>query len=178
MLPKHASEFCELQDEALRLLRAGATRRGYVREIQALLLPAVEHNRSYEIMLSRGAGTSALAVRTTWRRQIDIEKFRDPVVRLSHGVGMRLRPTIEEVDVQLVTDPVASLLSRAAALAVPPHILNSSFGLDGISYELVFGQSFVQSRFRWWCRTPTGWEPLAAMLQEIETLVDNAIASR
>jgi|SRR5215468_6216292 len=185
-------ELSQLENEAKLRLRTGASRRGFIREIQALVLPSFEDHRAYELMLStprattplqeRPTGTSAdnssvLAVRTIWRKSIDVEKFRDPVERLRHGVSVRLQPTIEEADANVAREQLAALLFRATTLAVPPHIPDSGVGLDGTTYELVFGRLFVQARFQWWCDAPAGWEPLAALLQEIERLVENAIGS-
>jgi hypothetical protein len=190
MAQSHIDEFSQLQDEAVLHLREGVDRPGYVRKAQVLVLPSFADCRAYAIMLSgRPAddcrpgrsihsspnADSALVVRTTWRKLTDLEKFRTPVTRLKHGVGVRLKPTMEEIDVTLAAEQVADLLSRAAALAVPPHIQNSSFGVDGTSYGLVLGGPFAQARFEWWCDPPAGWEPLAALLWEIETLAEAAI---
>jgi len=171
-------EFMDLQEEALRRLRAGADRPGYVREVQALVLPSFDDSRAYELMLGNETANSPLVVRTTWRKLADLEKFRNPVVRLGHGVGVRLQPTIEEVDVNLATGLVSKLLSRASALAVPPHIRNSPVGVNGTSYELAFGRTFVQARFKWWCDAPSGWAQLAALSREIQMIVESAIVSR
>jgi hypothetical protein len=49
--------------------------------------------------------------------------------------------------------------------------------LDGTGYELVLGGHFVEARFRWWHKAPTGWEPLSTLYSEIKALIDNAIAA-
>ncbi|HYM77941.1 MAG TPA: hypothetical protein VE377_18345 [Candidatus Dormibacteraeota bacterium] len=191
MEQEQMDEFKQLQNEAMLRLRAGANRRGFVRGVQASVLPSFDNCRTYELMFPAKLAKApqsqrpasawnepSLAVRTLWRRSTDAEKFSDPVVRLKHGVGMRLQPTIEDLDVNLDTESVSALLSRASELTVPPHILNYTFGLDGTGYELVFGQLFVQSRFQWWCQAPAPWEPLSVLLQEIEMMVEGAIQAR
>jgi hypothetical protein len=184
MEKKHLVEFKLLQDEALARLAAGANRKGYLGQFRAIALRSFEDCRAYEILLSRGSadvGASntvpAIAVRTVWRRSIDIEKFRDPVVRLKHGFAP-LQPTIEETQSRVELERVTKLLSKADIVTVPMHIADHSVGVDGTSYELVLGGHFVgEARFKWWCTAPRGWEPLSALFAEMEALVENAVVA-
>lgn len=177
-------EFKVLQNEALARLSAGANRKGYLCQFRAIALPSFEDCRAYEILLPRGSTdvrasntVRAVAVRTVWRRSIDIEKFRDPVVRLKHGLA-RLHPTIEETQAGVQLEPVTKLLSKVGAVTVPAHIADYHVGVDGTSYELVLGGHFVvEARFKWWCNAPRGWEPLSALFGDIEALVENTLVA-
>jgi hypothetical protein len=52
------------------------------------------------------------------------------------------------------------------------------FGVDGTCYELILGGHFiVESRFKWWCNAPRGWETLSGLFREIEALVENTITA-
>ena len=168
-------EFKLLQDEALARLHAGANRKGYLSQFRAIALPSFEDSRAYEILLPVSNAVLAIAVRTIWRRSIDAEKFRNPMVRLQHGF-VALQPTIEETQVSIQLEPINKLLSKAGALRLPAHIASPTFGVDGTSYELAFGGGFVEANFKWWCKAPRGWELLSDLFAEMEALVKNTIA--
>jgi hypothetical protein len=170
-------EFKLFQDEALARLRAGVSRKGYLGKFRALVLPSFEDCHAYEILFSpRSTDVPGVAARTVWRRSIDVEKFRNPVARLKHGLGP-LEPTIEEVQAGIPREPITKLLSKAGAATIPACIVDHGFGLDGTSYELVLGSDFVETRFKWWCDAPTGWEPVSTIFGEIKALVDSAIVA-
>lgn len=169
----HWEEFSRLQDEAVSRLRAGASRPGYTCEVQAFIMCSFDDNRVYELMYSE---RSALAVRTTWKRPIDVEKFINPLNRLKHGVGVRLQPTIEEIDANITMERLSELLFQAKGLSVNPYIKKDFIGLDGTNYELAFGNCFIRSRYQWWCDAPAEWTLLEALLKEIVELVDDEIA--
>ena len=97
-------------------------------------------------------------------------------MRLKHGLGS-LEPTIEVVQVCIPLEPVTNLLSKADAATVPAHVGQHSFGVDGTSYELILGGHFMEARFRWWHKVPTGWEPLWTLSAESKAFLDNAIAA-
>lgn len=168
-------EFALLQDEALARLRAGVNRKGYLGKFRALHLPSFEDCHAYEILVSpRSADVPGVAARTIWRRSVDVEKFRTPVARLKHGLG-RLEPTIEEVQAAIPFAGITKLLSKAAAATIPVCIVDHRIIADGTSYELVLGGGLVETRFKWWCDAPTGWEPISTIFGEIKAVVDNAI---
>lgn len=169
-------EFKLLEDEALTTLHAGANRKGYISQFRAIVLPSFEDCRAYEVLLPASNTVLAIAVRTVWRRSIDIEKFCDPVVRLKHGFDP-LRPTIEETQVSIQAEQFTKLLSKAGIVTIPAHIASHRFGLDGTSYELVLGENFVEARFRWWHKAPRGWEPLSDLFGEIEAMVENTVVA-
>jgi hypothetical protein len=169
-------EFKLFEDEALARLHTGANRKGYLSQFRAIALPSFEDCRAYEILLPTSNSVLAIAVRTIWRRSIDIEKFVDPVVRLKTGI-CPLQPTIEEAQIGIRLEPVTKLLSTADIVTVPAHITNPGVGLDGTSYELVLGGHFVEARFKWWSKAPRGWEPLSELFGEIEALVETTVVA-
>ena len=183
MEEKHLREFTRLQDEALARLRAGVDRKGYVCQLRAIAMTSVEDSVAYQILLpARSSNVSgadampAVAAMTVWKRSVDTEKFRTPVVRLKHGFDP-LQPTMEETQVGIPLETVTKLLSKAGTVTVPVHIPEHSWGVDGTSYELMVGRVFVQGRFNWWCDAPRGWEPLADLFDEIATLVKSAVGA-
>ena len=177
MQKEQLEEFTRLQSDALVRLREGVDRTGYLSKFRAIALPSFEDCHAYEILLSpRSADVPGVAVRTVWRRSIDVEKFRNPVARLKHGLG-QLEPTIEEVQSVVPFEPITQLLSKASAATIPACIVHRNFGTDGTSYELVLGGGFVEARFKWWCDAPTGWEPISTIFGEIKALVDNAMVA-
>lgn len=163
----------ELERKARLRLRAGTKRRDlvrYRRVLQALVLPSFQDCYAYEILVSAEKPSEPAGVRTLWRKIADLEKLRNPVVRLKYGV--QVEPTIEESVVNLPEDDVKSLLTLADNLRVSPRILNPLRGIDGISYEVSFGDLSARSRFEWWAKPPAGWEPLHDLAQRIRELVD------
>ncbi len=177
MQKEQLKEFARLQGDAFARLRAGVHRTGYISRFRAIVLPSFEDCHAYEILLSpRSTDIPGIAVRTVWRRSIDVEKLRNPVARLKHGLGP-LEPTIEEVQSVVPLEPITELLSKAGAATIPACIVHHHFGTDGTGYELFLGGGFVEAHFKWWCDAPTGWEPISTIFGEIKALVDNAMAS-
>lgn len=176
-------EFARMQDEALERLHAGVNRKGYLCQLRAIAIASVEDSLAYEILLpARSSDISAsntmpaVAAVTVWKRSIDAKKFSSPVVRLKHGFAP-LQPTIEEIQAGIELEPVTKLLSKAGTVTVPAHIPDHSWGVDGTSYELIFGGVFVEARFKWWCHAPRGWERLSDLFVEVQALVENAVAA-
>ena len=98
------------------------------------------------------------------------------MVRLKYRLDP-LQPTIEETQVGIQPEQFTKLLSKASNVTIPAHLANHGFGLDGTSYELILGGHFVEARFKWWRKAPTGWEPLSDLFGEIESLVENTVVA-
>jgi hypothetical protein len=171
MQRQHAEEYLRLEHEAITRLRNGVSHKNYCRKLQALVLPSFEDCCSYELFAMSRATSPALAVKTVWKRNVDTAKFQTPVARLKHGIGTQLAPTIELSENTIPENLLNTLLERAALLTLPPAAPSKHFGIDGVSYEVSFNNSFAWSRFRWWQEPPAGWEPLQKLFHEIEELV-------
>ena len=169
---KHVEEWAQLQTEAIERLREGVYHQGYRRQLQALVLPSFDDSCSYELLVPTPRnGGFALAVETIWKRLTDVAKFKTPVERLKHGIGVQLRPTIEERTNTIALDVINGLVKRTMALRVPPHVPSDGIGLDGVTYEILFVDSFTSARFQWWVCLPAGWEPLQELFEEIKAVV-------
>jgi hypothetical protein len=71
--------------------------------------------------------------------------------------------------------PVAAitpLLEGVLQSRVPPYNRERFLGLDGTSYEALFGDASVRSQFRWWESPPEGWEPLQHFVDGVQKLFD------
>ena len=164
-------EWYALQQEALSALRAcGSGERGYVVIARALVLASFDDSRAYALLKPRGRKEAPeLVKRYVWRRTVDLGKFESPVVRLRYP--RPLHPTVE-ADAERPLSSTGPLLARILDARVSPCVLDSPLGVDGVSYEVAFGDSSTRSTFRWWVTPPVGWEPFEQLVTDLETLFD------
>lgn len=183
-----------LQDEALRTVRAGATgsQRGW-RVAQFVMLPFFPHCDSLDIrQVASAAGVVAVGqssyhpesdqyqlVRTRWRMDVDEQKLATPLKVPSerfrhHGPP---KPTIETDVRPLAAGQVEAIRQRLLKIPVPLPLRPTSFGADGVFYELYVESSFTEMTLKWWCDTPPGWEPLATAFHEIMAELNKEFAA-
>jgi hypothetical protein len=164
-------EIISLQEDALHLLRTGTQRPRCTRELHVLVLPSFDDCRSYEYFQPHGGiGDMAVAVRTVWRREVDLAKLRNPVDRLRYGIGNRLSPTLEHTEMTGVSKSLEQLLEMAKGLRIPAAVESTAFGVDGTTYQLSFGH-LPLSQFSWWGSVPVGWERLEEIVHETEAIM-------
>jgi hypothetical protein len=160
-------EWRSLQESALARLRTPIRRPDHFLRLGALILPSFEDNWRYELLTHVSQESqSALAVKTVWRMLSDTAKFRNPVVRLSHGLGV-LQPTFERFETVIDRKIIDELLAKAAALSVPLSIGTRFIALDGTSFQLELNAMSMNASFKWWSTPPKGWEPLQMLIEEI-----------
>jgi len=143
-------------------------------ECHAVVLPSFDDYRSYTILVpALNSSAQPLGVRRIWRRRDDLGKFEGPVNRLRHG--SKLRPSIDEQDVALLTEDAEAILQRAVKATVPAYVRQSTVFADGEAYVLSFGHLFVSTRFEWSSEPPTGWQPLEVLLKAIADAVESRL---
>ena len=101
---------------------------------------------------------SSVLVTAIWRLDVDVEKFRDPVIRLQFP--RVLDPTIDVTTSQTENAFLPSIVSEICELRVPVHPGATPISLDGTSYELTTGFGFAEATFRWHENSPASWQPL------------------
>jgi hypothetical protein len=169
-------EWRTLEDEALALLRKhDDSDPGFLVDATLLVLPSFEDCWAYSILRSvRDSEAPAKVQRRVWRRTVDLRKLDTPIARLRHSG--HLAPTIESSKKDVLKSSARALLDRIVHSHLPPFTLERSLGMDGTSYEVSFGYTFVTSQFCWWESPPDGWQPLQQFVDDVRTLVDAAVA--
>ena len=167
-------EWHELERQARAWLAEPPRRHRHSVALHAAALPSFEDGSACTILVPgpRGQGTP-LGVRRVWKRSLDAGKFESPVERLKPGV--RVAPTLEEIEVDLASDAVDALVQRAAQVRVPARAAES-FGVDGTGFVLQLGDHFTVARFEWWGEAPPGWEGLADLARAAFALVPDSSA--
>ena len=132
-------------------------------------LPAFDNHTRTTLYSPRPADSSKqpFFTVTTWRRDVDVDKLRDPVERLKHP--RVLKPTIEECAINVAPDVVTSIVAELAEISLPVLRPNEGIvGLDGASFRFSFSQGLYALDFTWWSGHPKWWRAAA---QKIEDLV-------
>jgi len=163
----------EVRAKAVLRLRGDIERSGYQHEIHGIVLSSFVDCVRYDLLTSK-EGTRALGIKTTWRQQNDLARFRDPLTEVAVRLSVGHDPTFETKEVAVAPDAAESLVKRAAKIELAPRIASPHFGLDGTSYEVGFGSSFVWATFHWWEETPVGWESLAHLLGALSDAIEQA----
>jgi hypothetical protein len=66
---------------------------------------------------------------------------------------------------------VTALESVRSMLEVPVTMTPRwAFGVDGTTYEVRFGAGKNAVQYKWWGRTPPGWEPLATLVRQLSKM--------
>ena len=166
-----------LQDSALgQLKEAAPAPRGLRLTARCLVLPSFDDAYAYDVLKSIRGEDAFLTNRTVWRFKADAARFAAPRARRAEEVSTV--PTIEvrQVDLKTSAFRVAHALAEVRALSLPLLPPDRSFGIVGVTYEVMFGDLYSSCRYRWWVAPPNGWRALAEFVNEIRKIVDGAIA--
>ena len=137
---------------------------------RGLVLPAFSQRTGYA--LYRTADHAVVGVSLRWEYALNRERFaQSGAMDALDGLEEHVRSNCAGVDPREV-DQLSNALLAARIPAVPGP---GSIGLDGVSYELEFGEWFHRARFHWWLQPPRGWKPLDTFFQGMIQLIDTAI---
>jgi len=161
----------EVRTKAVLRLRSEIKRAGYRNEMHGIVLSTFGDCVRYDLLASKEA-TRALGIKTRWRQQDDLARFRDPVAEIAVRLSVGNNPTFETTEVTIATDIAETLVNSAAKIKVAPRIASPHFGLDGTSYEIGFGSSLAWATFHWWEESPVGWEALADVLRDLSEAIE------
>jgi hypothetical protein len=64
-------------------------------------------------------------------------------------------PTIYGSDAQLPSAEVTQLLTEFSSLSIPARVESSAWGIDGDSFGIEFGDSWLSAHYSWWCEPET-----------------------
>lgn len=183
-------EWLGLRAEAKRLVCAGSSEKE-IKVFRLAIFPSFTNMFSWEIIerKTRKAtphdaravspfheGGGFQLVRTVWRMDTDVEKFRSPIERMRYPRS--LTPTLEQTHWPAPSANVQEWLGSFSSIKLPALITSNSFGLDGTSYEFSFGDGFLWATYHWWDKAPDKWKELEdrfqATIRDFEELVKNA----
>ncbi|WP_254513650.1 hypothetical protein [Anatilimnocola floriformis] len=172
-------EFSAIRQYATDALRTGLLIEGRTLPVcQLLILPSFDNPVSWDVVsyFSREDGKQTRLVRSTWRMDVDHEALRSPVERQKHP--RPYQPTLESGWVLLDAEKLEALLAQVRSIRIPLLVAEAPMGLDGITYELAFGEFFCNSRIVWWCNMPQEWRELEPSVAELERLFESTWESR
>ena len=155
MEQQQLDEFRQLQAEALRLLRTDSPLPPRTFRIRYIAIPSFTEPAAYELLLEEGE-EDGTARSTIWRLNDDLEKFRNPVIRLAYGT--EVRPTLDMKSRAVGADAIERVLERAARLEIP--YTGSAVGIDGTIHEMSIEGTRRDARFQWWQEPRAGWKDL------------------
>jgi hypothetical protein len=141
-------------------------------------MPSFEPWHMYALHVGSDGTARAIGFRSTWdhakdRSASDAINDENPIVRLR--LRAALEPTIVTEEAQVSPEAATATASRAAGLVVPTTVSKHSIGLDGCSYELVVGDGFLESQFRWWNKAPTEWRELEEVANDVTFEIERAL---
>ena len=138
---------------------------------RALVLPALGTTTGYALYRVATDSIVGVSLRWGWARD-----ERSIARMLTTDVPDSLEPHVTSSAVSVDSHGVDELTKRLLAARVPAMPGPGSIGLDGVSYELAFGEWYHGARFHWWLQPPSGWQPLGAFLHGMIQLIDTALA--
>ena len=117
-------------------------------------------------------GKRPFASFTIWRSDLDYEKVRTPVDRLSHLKD--LAPTIEDDTLWLTDADVEDLQRRIRGISVPLYLAPPTVaGCDGTSFEFRCDEIFYGASLHWWEDQPVEWRPFTEVVVQIASELEN-----
>ena len=118
------------------------------RRLQLIVLPSFDESSAFEVREQADEWQ-------LFRSQV-VESF--PTLRLIGYDRVETKSTILEAYFDRIT---------ALSLPLKPD-LSGGDGLDGVSYQLaLFGDLFTEWRFQWWSTSPSQWDPLRCIADEM-----------
>ncbi len=129
---------------------------------------------SKEIVRDRKLGNETFVVARwrSWQKDVDFEKLKTPVARLSHP--RQLVPTVTSREVIFERTRQEELVSELARISIPAYPVPRAIGLDGTSYSLHLDSGFHASTFKWWCNEPSEWRPLVEWYARARRTIESA----
>ena len=113
-----------------------------------------------------------LASITTWRSDVDLEKFSNPVERLKHPTIFI--PTIESEAITLNDGEAEDFQRRIRGVSIPLYLSSAKvLGCDGTSFEFVSNEFFYGVSIRWWEDQPVEWRPFTEAILQIVTELES-----
>ncbi len=119
-----------------------------------------------------GKGKCPFASCTAWRSDLDLEKFKSPVERLTHPKD--LAPTIENEAIWLTGDDIEDFVQRIRGISIPFFLGSPSVvGCDGTSFEFRYDELFFGGSLHWWEDRPLEWRPFTEVVLNIAKDLQN-----
>lgn len=169
MQSEQQQEFYRLTEDASGTLGAVPESGSFIHVFSFWRLPSFHNHMRTTLYAPKrpGAGRQPFFTISTWMRDVDIEKFRDPVERLKHPKV--LTPTITESATNISPETSAEVVAKLSHISLPSIRPNEGvIGTDGIQYRFSYSQGFYGLDIKWWSDLPHSWHPA---LEQIERLV-------
>lgn len=186
MEDSYVTEFRKLQADVLDSLRAreflppnSSGLSGFQLLIDESLGQAECWDSYIDLAASSGLDTAVL-ICSRWRRDLDADKFRNPVERLRHGTHIKPTIEIEHFRIPRATyDSIWNVLRELPPLSPNPTI---PIGLDGTSYEFAWWDSESPNgpsrRYTWWEEIPPEWAILRTTLDRVFEMIQDCTTRR
>ena len=161
-------EFYRLTEAASVALDEVAESASFIQVFSFWKLPAFHNHTRTTLYAPKRPGTDKQPFFTisTWMREVDLEKLRDPVERLKHPKV--LIPTITESTIMVSIEAAAEVVSNLADICLPTlRPTEGVLGLDGIGYRFCFSQGFYGLDLRWWVDLPHSWHPALERIKNV-----------
>ena len=175
MQTQQQQELYKLTDAATQLIETAPESGSFDHVFSYWRLPAFHDLQRTTLYSPKrpDSGKDSFVTITKWRRELDLDKLRDPVERLKHP--KELEPTIEEASIVLEPDFVARVVGDLASVSLPSIRPDESIvGLDGIRYRFAFSSGYSSIDISWWCNHPKAWQEAAKQIEEVVLRVESA----
>jgi len=175
---KQQQEFYRLTEEASVALGAAPESGSFTHVFSYWRMPSFHNHTRTTLYTPKRPGSDRHPFFTisTWMRDIDLEKLRDPVERLKHP--RVLTPTITESAINVSREAVAEVVTNLSQISLPALRPDEGVvGLDGIGYRFSFSQGFYGLDLKWWAELPSGWHPALEKIERIVAWLESQVAT-
>ncbi len=173
MTPDLQQEFNSLSSAARQLLKEVPASGSYRRVFSFWVMPSFSPSCRWVVYSPRplAKGKKPFASYSTWRSDLDWEKFRNPVERMKYPTNVT--PTIEEEVIGLGESFVEGIKQRLCNIPIPVVLSSPTvIGCDGTSFEFVYDESFFGAALHWWENQPEQWQPFTKAVMQIASDLD------
>ena len=167
-------ELRHLTEAAAEILAAVAESGSYCQVFSFWKLPSFGDQFRYTLYTPRRSASNLhpLLTTTTWQRNVDSEKLRDPVERLKHP--RQLLPTILELSMVLGFEAVTDSIRVLEGIGIPSlRPSEQVIGLDGTQFRFAFSQGYYSLDVSWWADRPQSWQGFAGRIYELVSNLQN-----
>ncbi|GAA5484848.1 hypothetical protein [Haloferula sargassicola] len=175
MQSEQQQEYNRLTEAANETLNSVAESGTFLHVFSFWRLPAFEDHVRTTLYTPRrpDSGKDPFVSITTWKREDDFNKLRDPVERLKHP--KELKPTIDEASKILDPEDASKVIEDLSAISLTSlRPTEGVLGLDGVGYRFSFSQGYFSLDLSWWCDRPKVWQEATSRIEDVVSRLHRA----
>jgi hypothetical protein len=166
------------RERAYQLLRLhGSSQPDTTLLVAITQLPSFDNSIDWQIYY-QSTSEKYLVTRREWLMEQDLIKFENPISNLKYKF-QQVKPSFHNSEIEL-SDSIIVDVKRLleTEITLPVKISDRSFGTDGTSFELKFGDGFAYLTIHWWGYGPAAWRPITELTINIIDKLESSFSAK